>query len=530
MWGVSVMLVGIFNPIVTLTQGLLTDRLVAHINLSLMLHSKTLKGISTFETSHYYDELDFIRSEASWRPVNLIVFSLSLLRDVITTISYIVLLLQFQWWIIVLVVIPAIPQAIVSYKIQQDAFETMVDRSPKSRKMQYYAQTLLTNTDAKEVRIFNAFNLFINRYRTTFSQIHQELRKVRFKQMRVSALFSVTNGAALIISLYLVVQGISAGTYEPASLLTFTAAVVAFGQNLSAIVEGSSLLYDSLLFMKKYYAFLSKPDTLRLAHPGKFTAGPFEIKFENVSFAYPETKKTVIRNVSFKIQSGEKVAIVGENGSGKSTLIKLILRLYDPSNGTIFINDIHLPSLDLDNYRNHIRVVFQDYSKFNLSLRESVGIADQQNIMDADVIRALNKASAYKNFVAQDITLNTHLGKQYEDGIEISGGQWQKIAIARAFYKDSEASLAILDEPTAALDPRSEFEVYKSFYELSKNKTIIFVTHRLSSVTMADRVLFLKNGQIAGFAPHKDLMSTNKEYSDMYHMQAEGYVAGLAKD
>ena len=528
-WGISVTAARVFSPIVTLTQGLLTDRLVAHINSALMLHSKKLKGISAFETASYYDELEFIRSEASWRPVNLIVFGLSLLRDFLTAISYVVLLMQFQWWLTLLVVIPAIPQAFITYRIQQDAFETMVDRSPQSRKMQYYAQVLLTNTDAKEIRMFNAFDFFIKRYQTTFNQIHQQLKSVRFKQMRVSTFFAIVNGTALVVSLYFVVKGISSGQYQSASLLTFTAAVVAFGQNLGALVEETSLLYDSLLFMKKYYSFLHKPDTLTLARHGKDVRIPFEIEFKNVSFVYPETNNQVLQGISFKINAGEKIAIVGENGSGKSTIVKLLLRLYDPSQGTISINRVPLSSLDLDTYRNHIRVVFQDFSKFNLSLRESVQIADPQDGSDADVIRALDKASAYHSFINQGVTLDTHLGKQYEDGAEVSGGQWQKIAISRAFYMDNKAGLAILDEPTAAIDPRSEFEVYQHFSELSKNKTVVFVTHRLSSVLMADRVLFLKTGKLAGFAPHEILMKTNSEYASMYRMQAESYVKGLTK-
>lgn len=529
-WSVSVIALGIAGPIVTLTQGLLTDRLVAHINLTLMEHSKKLKGIATFETANYYDELEFIRSQSGWRPVNLIVFGLDLLRDTLSIVSYIVLLAQFNFIVILLVLLPIIPQAIFTYKIQQDAFETMVDRSPQSRKMQYYAKTLLANTDAKEVRIFNAFDFFIKKYQHTFTQIHGRLSRVRLKQMRISGAYAIVNGVALVVSLYLVIVGIQRGSYPVASLLTFAVTVVSLSQSLGSLVESSSLLYDTLLFMQKYYKFLSRKDTLDI--PGKTISlpkVPFAVAFNHVSFAYPETDKKVLQDITFEIDPGSTVAVVGENGSGKSTLVKLLLRLYEVSSGEIMINGTPINQLNVDAFRHQIRVVFQDYSKFNLSLLESVGIADLQDFTPENVKLALQKASAWDNFSEQKISLQSHLGKQYEDGIEISGGQWQKIAIARAFLNDDQASLAILDEPTAAIDPRSEFEIYQHFAELSKNKTVIFVTHRLSSVTMADKVLFLKSGEIMGFASHQELMRTNSEYAEMYRMQAEGYVKGLDK-
>ncbi|MCZ2733930.1 ABC transporter ATP-binding protein [Lacticaseibacillus rhamnosus] len=530
-WSVSVIALGIAGPVVTLTQGLLTDQLVAHINLALMAHAKKLKGIATFETATYYDELEFIRSQASWRPVNLIVFGLDLLRGTLSIVSYIVLLSQFNFVVILLVLLPIIPQAIFTYKIQQDAFETMVDRSPQSRKMQYYAKTLLANTDAKEVRIFNAFDFFIKKYQHTFRQIHRRLSQVRLKQMRISGVYAFINGVALVASLYLVIVGIQNGNYPVASLLTFAVTVVSLSQSLGSLVESSSLLYDTLLFMQKYYQFLNKQDALTTpqnaaALPDK----PFAIEFRDVSFAYPETNhKTVLQHVNFKLDPGTTVAVVGENGSGKSTLVKLLLRLYDVSSGQILIDGTPIEQLNVDAYRHQIRVVFQDYSKFNLSLLESVGIADLPNFNAQNVELALKKASAWDNFSNQQIDLQTHFGKQYEDGIEISGGQWQKIAIARAFLNDDHAHLAILDEPTAAIDPRSEFEIYQHFAELSQNKTVLFVTHRLSSVTMADKVLFLKAGKVVGFAPHQVLMQTNAAYAEMYRMQAEGYVKGLSQ-
>ena len=526
-WGVTIILLGITGPIVTLSQGLLTDQLVAHINLTLMKHSQKLKGIATFETASYYDEMEFIRSEASWRPVNLIVFGLDLIRGIITTIAYVVLLLQFQWPIILLIIIPAIPQALITYRIQQDAFETMVDRSPESRKMQYYAQTLLANTDAKEVRLFNAFDFFINRYQTTFKKIHYTLRKVRFRQMWIATLFTGITALAILASLGLVINGIQSQVYAVAALLTFSATVVSLTSTLNNLVEGTNMLYDTLLFMQKFYDFLDRSDPMNDGQV-KLETAPISIAFDHVTFQYPETDHDTLHDLSFTIHAGEKIAIVGENGSGKSTLVKLMLRLYDVSGGQININQQPLTHLDLADYRQHVRVVFQDFSKFYLTLKDSVGIADLTSDSDQMVQDALKQASAWDNFQKQGLSLSTQLGKQFDGGVELSGGQWQKIAIARGFMHGSTANLAILDEPTAAIDPRSEFEIYQQFANLSANKTVIFVTHRLSSVTMADRVLFMQNGRISGFDTHQHLMQQNNDYAQMYRMQADAYVKGLS--
>ncbi|MCX2454648.1 ABC transporter ATP-binding protein [Lacticaseibacillus nasuensis] len=529
-WAIVLLLLCLFTPLVTMIQGLMTDKLVASINLRLMAHSSQLLGLAVFENSAYYDELEFIRSEAAWRPVNLIVFGLSVIRDTVTIVSYILLLSQFSWWIVVLIVVPAIPQALVAYRIQRSSFESMVDQSTDARKLQYYTEVLLTEKDAKEMRIFNAFPFFTNKYKRTYEKLHNQTRRIRTHQMSRSVVFVILDAVAVTISLVAVIHGIQTNQYQLSSLLAFTAAVTALAQTLSELVEGSSMLLDTLLYMQKYFHFLTLREPTEFHGTKQLPQGPLAVEFANVSFHYPQSDAEVLHQVSFKIAPGEKVAIVGENGSGKSTLVKLLANFYQVDQGAILVDGQPLTEVDVQQYRAHIRVAFQDFSKFLLPLRESVGIADTNNDADANIVTALTKAGLGDWLTKQAVGLDTQLGKRFPGGIELSGGQWQKIAVARAFLTNEKADLVILDEPTAAIDPNAEHDLYDQFSKLSANKTVLFITHRLSSVTMADRVLFIADGRVAGFATHAELMHDNPQYRHMYMTQAESYVKGSNPD
>lgn len=316
---------------------------------------------------------------------------------------------------------------------------------------------------------------------------------------------------------YLVIAGTLSGVYLVGSILVFSSSILYTTQSISQFVENSSMLYDTLLFMQKYFSFISLHKTY---HDGSmnFKKDFSCLSFSNVSFKYPNNETNALTNITFSVDNGEKIAIVGENGSGKTTLMKLLCRFYKPLDGQIKLDNISIENFLLKDYRKNIGAVFQDYSKFDLTLRENIAISNLKDITNDDKLKSV---LAQAEFEQRD-NLDTLLGIHFEGGKDLSGGQWQKLAIARAFFGNFE--IVILDEPTASIAPRSEYEIYKSFLQLTKNKTVFFVTHRLSMVKNADKVLVLRDGHIIGFDTHEILMQNNSYYNELYTMQASQFI------
>jgi len=289
------------------------------------------------------------------------------------------------------------------------------------------------------------------------------------------------------------------------------------------MIEESSLLYDTLLYMEKFFNFLSlKPIVNSGTKEMNLNDSDYEITFHNVSFKYPKTDRYSLSNINLNIKRGEKIALVGENGAGKTTLIKLLTRFYDPTEGTIHINGVNISSYDINLLRDNISVVFQDFSKFNLTLRENIAIGDLTKIdREAEIWKAIKNSNLNQVLDKLPNKLEQMLGKIFNGGTELSGGEWQKVALARAFLRDSP--IVILDEPTASLDPRSEHEVFQSFIKLSKDKTVFLITHRLSSVKMADKIVVLKDGKIVEVGSHSELIKKQGYYFELYKLQAEKY-------
>lgn len=510
------------NPIMTTAQGVLTDKLISSINISLMKKSKDLKGLLSFENSEFYDDLQIISSEASWRPVNLIVFGINILRNVVTALSMSILLARYNPWLSILILASIIPQSIITYKIQQESFETMVTLSPESRRIQYYSDLLLTKHAAKEIRILNLFDFFTEKYRNTFKSIHKGITKKRVQKMTVSVVFIGISSGISIFSLYWFIQSIQNNTLPVGALLTFTTSIIYINQSLSSLIEESSLLYDTLLYMEKYFAFMNTESDI-------YDKGSYkqveesDITFNHVYFTYQGSKKPTLKDINFTIRKGEKIAIVGENGAGKSTIIKLLLRFYDIDDGEITMGNHNISLYNVENYRSLYSVVFQDFAHFSLSIRDNIVIGNldgKKNLIKID--EAVHESGFKEVLNRKKISYTDILGKEYTDGVELSGGEWQKLTIARAFF--SEKDYLILDEATASLDPRSEYEMFRNFLKLSDNKTVIFITHRLAAVKLADKVLVLKNGRIHGFDSHESLLANNNYYRELYEMQASGYT------
>lgn len=503
----------------TMVQGILTDKLTGFINISLMKKSEDLQSISIFDDSKYFDDLQMLRDDASWRPVNLIVFGVSVLQSFLTLAFMLIYLARYNWWLALLLLIVMVPQSISYYRIQQQSFETMVERSKNARYLHYYSSLLLDRRDAKEVRLFNMFPKIIEKYISLFEQTKKDVNQIRKKQLATSSLFVVLTVGVFGYGFYWFTNSVRTGALEVGVLLMFVSVIGYISTSMARVVEDSSLLYDSLLWIEKYFNFLEYQDNF--GNGTQDFPDDFEnLNVKNLSFTYPFSDTEVLHNVSFSVKSGEKIAVVGENGSGKSTLVKLLMRFYDPTNGKISVDNYNLKDINIFDLHKNLSATFQDFSRFKLTLKENVITGYSFN---KDRVNNILKASGLGDLLANDhLNLNTMLAKDFENGTDLSGGQWQKVALARDLYADGK--IEFLDEPTAALDAKSESEIYQRFLKENDKKTIFFVTHRLSAVRFADKVLFLDSGKISGFDTHTNLLHTNPKYKEMYDLQKDAYL------
>lgn len=503
----------------TMVQGVLTDKLTGFINISLMKKSEDLQSISIFDDSKYFNDLQMLRDDASWRPVNLIVFGVSVLQSFLTLAFMLIYLARYNWWLALLLLIVMVPQSISYYRIQQQSFETMVERSKNARYLHYYSGLLLDRRDAKEVRLFNMFPKIIEKYISLFEQTKKDVNQIRRKQLATSSLFVVLTVGVFGYGFYWFTNSVRTGALEVGVLLMFVSVIGYISTSMARVVEDSSLLYDSLLWIEKYFNFLEYQDNFENGtqdFPDDFE----NLNVKNLSFTYPFSDTEVLHNVSFSVKSGEKIAVVGENGSGKSTLVKLLMRFYDPTNGKISVDNYDLKDINIFDLHKNLSATFQDFSRFKLTLKENVITGYSFN---KDRVNNVLKASGLGDLLANDhLNLNTILAKDFENGTDLSGGQWQKVALARDLYADGK--IEFLDEPTAALDAKSESEIYQRFLKENDKKTIFFVTHRLSAVRFADKVLFLDGGKISGFDTHTNLLHTNPKYKEMYDLQKDAYL------
>lgn len=503
----------------TMVQGVLTDKLTGFINISLMKKSADLQSISIFDDSKYFDDLQMLRDDASWRPVNLIVFGVSVLQSFLTLAFMLIYLARYNWWLALLLLIVMVPQSISYYRIQQQSFETMVERSKNARYLHYYSGLLLDRRDAKEVRLFNMFPKIIEKYISLFEQTKKDVNQIRKKQLATSSLFVVLTVGVFGYGFYWFTNSVRIGALEVGVLLMFVSVIGYISTSMARVVEDSSLLYDSLLWIEKYFNFLEYQDNFE--NGTKNFPDDFEnLSVKNLSFTYPFSNAEILHNVSFSVKSGEKIAIVGENGSGKSTLVKLLMRFYDPTNGKISVDNYDLKDFNIFDLHKNLSATFQDFSRFKLTLQENVITGYSFN---KDRVNNVLKASGLGDLLANDhLNLNTMLAKDFKNGTDLSGSQWQKVALARDLYADGK--IEFLDEPTAALDAKSEAEIYQRFLKENDNKTIFFVTHRLSAVRFADKVLFLDGGKVSGFDTHTNLLQINPKYKEMYDLQKNAYL------
>jgi ATP-binding cassette, subfamily B, bacterial len=503
-------------------QSLLRAQLGQRVNEMILQKALTLE-LRHFEDSEFYDKLTRARREASTRPLSLVMRSFGLVQNGIALVSYGTLLWQFSPWAVLVLLMAGLPSFIAEAKFSGDAFRLFRWRSPETR-MQMYLETVLAREDhAKEVKLFGLGPLLLDRYRTIFRKVFKEDRALTIRRDTWGFFLGLISTAAFYAAYAWIAVSAVRGQI---TLGQMTMYVLLFRQGqaaVSASLAAISGMYEDNLYLSTLYDYLDTPVD---APEGTATAGPDAadgVRFEGVSFTYPGATEPAVSEVSFHLQPGRSLALVGENGSGKTTLIKLLTRLYVPSSGRITLDGLDLAEWSPAALRRRVAVIFQDFARYQLKVGENIGVGDIEHFDDEARWREAAEMATATPFVDElPEGYQTQLGKWFKDGRELSGGQWQKIALARAFIREG-ADILVLDEPTAAMDARAEAQVFEQFRELARERMVILISHRFSTVRMADQILVIQGGRILESGDHEELMRLDGHYAHLFSLQARGY-------
>lgn len=506
----------------SLCQSLLRAQLGQRVNVMILEKALTL-DLQHFEDSEFYDRLTRARREASSRPLSLVMRTFGLAQNGIALLSFGAVLIRFSPWSVVVLLLAGLPAFVAEAKFSGDAFRLFRWRSPETR-MQMYIETVLAREDhAKEVKLFGLGRRLLARYRNIFTSLYREDRALSIRRdswgFGLGLLGTVTlYGAYVWIALATVRGAISLGH------MTVYLGLFRQGQSaVSSILAAVGGMYEDNLYLSTLYEYLETP----VAPPsGQITRGtnPADgIRFEQVSFSYPGAAEPTLREITLHLPPGSSLALVGENGSGKTTLIKLLTRLYEPSAGRILLEGVDIREWEPERLRSRIGVIFQDFTRYQLQVGENVGVGDELHFEDELRWREAAGKGRAADFIDElPRGYHTQLGKWFRDGQELSGGQWQKIALSRAFMR-TQADVLVLDEPTAAMDARAEAEVFEHFRQLSSGRITILISHRFSTVRMADQIAVLDRGRIIEQGSHAELTALGGHYAQLFSLQARGY-------
>jgi ATP-binding cassette, subfamily B, bacterial len=509
-------------PWASLMQARMNEKVTAQCNLLMMEKANSFPDLTLFEDKTRQDQLELLRQSALFRP-SLFVNRLTwMTQSVLGLVSLLWLLVPFAWWLPLLLLVAFTPQTILAGRLQKRVWEVMNWSSFDVRRMRYFGIVTLDKTYAKEVRVFGLGDFFVRQYKAAFGRVLGARVNVYQREALWTSLAGLLTIASLAICLVWVVRQGVLGLLSVGSLVLFLQSLTGIQGQLEGVISIYTQMYEDYLYMNSFFSFLDEKPTMKISENAVSPQLQKGIAFENVGFQY-DPERSVLEDVSFTIGSGEIVALVGENGAGKSTLVKLLLRLYDPTQGKILVDGHDLKNLELNNWREIVAVAFQDFCSYRLSVSDNIAVGDVERASDETHI----KQAAIKSGIDSVISTlpegyQTALGKEF-GGTELSQGQMQKVALARAFMRDDKAKLLILDEPTASLDPKSEHDIYESFTHLARGKSVLLITHRLASVQMADKIIVLKDGRIVEQGNHQELLAKQGEYSSLWRLQAEKY-------
>ena len=508
----------------TAIQQLLGVKLGYHVNTIILEKAVTL-DLQQFENPEIYDQLVKARRNASIRPASMVNDSLNVMKHSITFFSYIGVLATYSEWIVLGLMVAAIPGTISEMKFSNLGFRLRNWRSQDNRKLNYLEVVLSNDQHAKEVKILGLSDLFLYRYKALATKFYKEDKQLAVKKSVWGYILAQLSTASFYACYVFLAISAALGTIS-LGMLTFYLAAFRQGQGgFQNALTSLGSMYENNLYMSNLFDFLSIETSKSISAPESPIVHFKEkgIRFEKVGFHYRDKSQWALRDISVFVPAGEKLALVGHNGAGKSTFIKLVCRLYTPTEGAIYLDGINLQDWEYASLSKRLGIVFQDFNQYQFSVRQNVGLGNVEFMNDEDCLQnAIKNGGAEAVLDQLTFGLDTQLGRWFDDGEELSGGQWQKIALSRGFMRKN-AEILILDEPTAALDAQSEQDVFERFTKLTKGKTSIVISHRFPTVRMADRILVIDKGRIVEQGSHNDLLKQKGVYAHLFKLQAKGY-------
>lgn len=512
----------IFNRLISLTDALLGDLYANHSSIELMHKASTL-DLSMFEDSEFYDKLERARRQTTGRVV-LMSMVLSQLQDLITIIFLAAGLIAFEPWLILILIVAVLPSFLSEAYFSRSSYSLVRSWTPQRRELDYLRYIGASVETAKEIKVFGLDDFLTNRFGKISQEYYLLNRKLAIQRTIWGTILQVLSVLAYYGAYLLIIIKTVGGVLTVGSMTFLSGSFNRLQNQLQSLLSTFTRITESALYLQDYFDFLAIDPLIKDA-PGSIDPPKQILKgiqFENVGFKYPGTEVWAVRHLNFVLHPGEKLALVGENGAGKTTLVKLLARMYDPSEGSIYLDGTDIRKFKIEQYRRMIGVIFQDYVRFAFIASENVAVGQIEEATNFPKIEnAAGKSLADAVINKLPGGYQQMLGKRFSEGIDLSGGEWQKVALARAYMRD--AQIVILDEPTASLDARAEYEVFKRFSDLTKGKTAVIISHRFSTVRMADRILVLKNGEMLEIGTHEELLEKDGLYAELFNLQAQGY-------
>ena len=516
----------------SLVESLLGDLFSNRISVRLMEHAATL-DLAQFENPEFYDHLERARRQTVGR-IGLIAQLLGLAQDALTLMTLSAALLAFSPWLMLLLVVAIVPSFLGETRFAAMEYSLLFRWTPERRQLDYLRWVGASDDTAKEVQLFGLAGWLTERYRVLSERWYRENRKLAVRKAVVSSALSFIGTAGYYLAYIVIIARAVTGSITLGSL-TFLAASFSRGRDLiQRLLFGASSIYEQGLYLRDLFLFFEMQPTISSKPGAPPVPRPIQkgFVFEDVGFTYPGSDRWAVRHVSFELHPGERIALVGENGAGKTTLTKLLARLYDPTEGRILLDGVDLRDYDLASLRQEIGVIFQDFVRYDMRFDENVGVGEIESVRGylddgattappAALVDAADQSLASSLLPRLPGGYRQMLGRRFDDGVDLSGGEWQKIALARAYMRD--AQVLILDEPTAALDARAEYEVFKRFSELMAGRMGVLISHRFSTVRMADRIIVLRGGEVVEEGTHEQLVGAGGLYAELFGMQALGY-------
>lgn len=528
------LLIQVVNNLSSALNRIAGEKIVMEVKKQIMFKAKDV-DLASFDNPGFYEKMENANREAGHRPLHILTETLGIISSIIELISFMIVLLSAPGllWITFAVLLISVPSAVVNFVYRRKNFRYMRFSSKERRQMNYFSGILVDKDLVKEIRLYDLADNFIGRFFAAFKAYFSGLRKLIIAEGAWHIFFSVLTGGINLLFYILVAIRVFTGEFQIGDYTLYTGAIASIATCVGTLIASTGTIYEGTLFIDNLIVFLNeKQHIVPAKEPGEMVqrGGEHTIEFVDVSFRYPGTNRDVLKNISFTIHPGQTLALVGLNGAGKTTLIKLLTRLYDPTAGQILLDGKDIKTYDVKSLYQTFGIIFQDFGKYALTVEENIRLGNIHKDAPMEAVEyAAGQSTAGEYIEKLPEKYDTPLMRIFEhNGLELSVGQWQKLAIARAFYADSD--IMILDEPTASLDPMAEQEIFNQFDRLRNNKTTVFVSHRLSSATIADQILVIENGCLVEKGSHGELMAQKGKYHTLFTTQSKRYLAGEEDD